>query len=266
MNDIALEAARKRLLVGQNLNWWKGDKARLSRENIEELDEDFDIEYRHGRFYNLRPQTQKSVSKVGGMPKCTNCIDKGVVCSGPTNPSMRMCAQCAVDGLTPDKCVYLDDSLKLSLPAWYGRGQVAAGGGAGGAAGGAANVPIQPAVPNRAGAGLAIRLPLGRGSPTGMGNEENVNEENENEVNSNASRDPYATAEQIAAGRAKKQKRRNNVARKVAESALDNMAAGNESAKAVQAMAAAAGAGGKRKRKSRKQTLKRKQKFTRKQK
>ena len=274
MSDVALEAARQRLLVGQNLNWWKGDKARLSRENIKELKEDFDIEYRHRRFYNLRPQTQKSISKVGEMPKCTNCIDKGVVCSGPTNPSMRMCAQCAVDGLTPEKCVYLDDSLKLSLPAWYGRGQVAAGGGAGGAAGGAggaaggaANVPIQPAVPNIAGAGLAaIRRPLGRGSPTGIMENENVNEENENEVNSNASRDPYATAEQIAAGRAKKQKRRNNVARKVAESALDNMAAGNESAKAVKAMAAAAGAGGKRKRKSRKQTLKRKQKFTRKQK
>ena len=132
MSDVALEAARQRLLVGQNLNWWKGDKARLSRENIKELKEDFDIEYRHRRFYNLRPQTQKSISKVGEMPKCTNCIDKGVVCSGPTNPSMRMCAQCAVDGLTPEKCVYLDDSLKLSLPAWYGRGQVAAGGGAGG--------------------------------------------------------------------------------------------------------------------------------------
>ena len=267
MADTAVEAVRKRLLVGQNLNWWKGDKTLLSKANIKELKKDFDIEYRHGRFYNLRPQTQKSVSKVGGMPKCTNCIDKGVVCSGPTNPSMRMCAQCAVDGLKPENCVYLDDSLKLSLPAWYGRGQVAAGGGAGGAAGGAANVPIQPAVPNIAGAGLAaIRRPLGRGSPTGIMENENVNEENENEVNSNASRDPYATAEQIAAGRAKKQKRRNNVARKVAESALDNMAAGNESAKAVQAMAAAAGAGGKRKRKSRKQTLKRKQKFTRKQK
>ena len=274
MADTVVEAVRKRLLVGQNLNWWKGDKVRLSKENIKELDEDFDIEYRprHKRFYNLRPQTQKSISKVGEMPKCTNCIDKGVVCSGPTNPSMRMCAQCAVDGLTPDKCVYLDDSLKLSLPAWYGRGQVAAGGGAGGAAGGAANVPIQPAVPNRAGAGLAaIRRPLGRGSPTGIMenenvNEENVNEENENEVNSNASRDPYATAEQIAAGRAKKQKRRNNVARKVAESALDNMAAGNESAKAVQAMAKAAGAGGKRSRKQKQKNLKRKQKFTRKQK
>jgi hypothetical protein len=95
-----------------------------------------------------------------------------------------------------------------------------------------------------------------------MVNEENVNNE-ENNVNSNASRDPNATEEQIAAGRAKKQKRRNNVARKVAESALNNMAAGNESAKAVQAMAKAAGAGGKR---SRKQKQKRKQKLTRKQK
>ena len=265
MSDTAVEAVRQRLLVGHNLNWWKGDKARLSRENINELRNEFNIEYRprHKRFYNLRPQTQKSVSKVGGMPKCTNCINKGVVCSGPTNPSMQMCAQCAVDGLKPENCVYLDDSLKLSLPAWYGRGQVAAGGG------GVANVPIQPAVPNRAGAGLAIRLPLGRGSPTGIENEENnVNEANENEVNSNASRDPYATEAEIAAGKAKKQARRNKVARNLAASALNNMAAGNESAKAVQAMAAAAGAGagGKRKRKSRKQTLKRKQKFTRKQK
>ena len=265
MADTAVEAVRQRLLVDQNLNWWKGDKARLSRENINELRNEFNIEYRprHKRFYNLRPQTQKSVSKVGGMPKCTNCINKGVVCSGPTNPSMQMCAQCAVDGLKPENCVYLDDSLKLSLPAWYGRGQVAAGGGG---VASALNAPIQPAVPNRAGAGLAaIRRPTGRGSPTGMENE-NVNEENG--VNSNASRDPNATEAEIAAGKAKKQARRNKVARNLAASALNNMAAGNESAKAVQAMAAAAGAGagGKRKRKSRKQTLKRKQKFTRKQK
>jgi hypothetical protein len=113
----------------------------------------------------------------------------------------------------------------------------------------------------------------------------------ENEVNSNASRDPNATEAEIAAGKAKKQARRNKVARNLAASRLN---AGNESAKAVQAMAAAAGAGGgggggggdgfgglspievvhesrsrksqKQKRKSRKQTLKRKQKFTRKQK
>ena len=78
--------------------------------------------------------------------------------------------------------------------------------------------------------------------------------------------DPLPKGRRIAAGRAKKQKRRNNVARKVAESALDNMAAGNESAKAVQAMAKAAGAGGKRSRKQKQKNLKRKQKFTRKQK
>jgi hypothetical protein len=93
----------------------------------------------------------------------------------------------------------------------------------------------------------------------------NVNEENEeNNVNSNASRDPNATEEQIAAGRAKKQARRNKVARIVAESALNNLAAGNESAKAVQAMAKAAG--GKRSRRQKQKNLKRKQKQTRKQK
>jgi hypothetical protein len=90
----------------------------------------------------------------------------------------------------------------------------------------------------------------------------NENEENEeNNVNSNASRNPNATEEQIAAGRAKKQARRNKVARIVAESALN---AGNESAKAVQAMAKAAG--GKRSRKQKQKNLKRKQKQTRKQK
>jgi hypothetical protein len=95
----------------------------------------------------------------------------------------------------------------------------------------------------------------------------NVNEENEeNNVNSNASRDPNATEEQIAAGRAKKQARRNKVARNLAASALNNLAAGNESAKAVQAMAKAAGAGGKRSRKQKQKNLKRKQKQTRKQK
>jgi hypothetical protein len=251
MSDTVKEAVRQRLLR-QNLNWWKGNNRKLSRENINQLRNEFDIEYRHRRFYNLRAQSQKPSPKVG-MLKCDNCIRKGVLCSGPTNPVMRMCTQCAVDKLKPEECVY--SSLDLNLPAWA-RG----GGGAGGAA---ANALIQPAVPNRGGAGLAIRIPenVGRGSPTGMVDEENVNNE-ENNVNSNASRDPNATEEQIAAGRAKKQKRRNNVARKVAESALNNMAAGNESAKAVQAMAKAAGAKRSRKQKN----LKRKQKQTRKQK
>jgi len=245
MSDTVTEAVRQRLLR-QNLNWWKGNNRELSRENINQLRNEFDIEYRHRRFYNLRPQSQKSSPKVG-MLKCDNCIRKGVLCSGPTNPRMRMCAQCAVDRLKPEECVY--SSLDLNLPAW--------------AAGGAANAIIQPAQAGAGGAGLAIRIPenVGRGSPTGMVdvNEDNLN--NENEVNSNASRDPNATEEQIAAGRAKKQKRRNNVARKVAASALNNLAAGNESAKAVQAMAKAAGA-----KRSRKQNQKRKQKFTRKQK
>jgi hypothetical protein len=190
---------------------------------------------------------------------CEKCKELGKTCTGM---APNLCPQCAVAGLKPEDCVYLDDSLKLTVPAWYTRG--AAGGGGGGGGGGVAsalNAPIQPAVPNRAGAGLAaIRRPTGRGSPTGIENE-NVNEENE--VNSNASRDPNATEAEIAAGKAKKQARRNKVARNLAASRLN---AGNESAKAVQAMAAAAGAGGKRKRKSRKQTLKRKQKFTRKQK
>ena len=247
MSDTVTEAVRQRLLR-QNLNWWKGNNRELSRENINQLRNEFDIEYRHRRFYNLRPQSQKSSPKVG-MLKCDNCIRKGVLCSGPTNPRMRMCAQCAVDRLKPEECVY--SSLDLNLPAW------AAGGGG---AGGAANALIQPAQAGAGGAGLAIRIPenVGRGSPTGMVNENEENEENN--VNSNASRDPNATEEQIAAGRAKKQARRNKVARIVAESALN---AGNESAKAVQAMAKAAGAGGKR---SRKQKQKRKQKYTRKQK
>jgi hypothetical protein len=266
MSDVALEAARQRLLLGQNLKWWKGDKARLSRENINELRNDFNIEYRHGRFYNLRPQTQKSVSKVGGMPKCTNCIAKGVVCSGPTNPSMQMCTQCAVDGLNPEECVYLNDSLKLSLPAWYGRGAGGGGGGGGGAS--ALNVPIQPAVPNRTGAGLAIRRPTERGSPTGM-EYENANEENE--VNSINSNDPNATEEEIAASKAKKNKRRAAVAKLLANSALtnanNNLAAGDKSAKAVRAMAkAAGGGGGKHSRTNKRKNLKRKQKQTRKQK
>ena len=255
MSDTVKEAVRQRLLR-QNLNWWKRNNRELSRENINQLRNEFDIEYRHRRFYNLRAQSQKSSPKVG-MLKCDNCIRKGVLCSGPTNPRMRMCAQCAVDRLNPEDCVY--SSLDLNLPAWASGGA----GGAGGAGGGAANAIIQPAVPNRGGAGLAIRIPenVGRGSPTGM---VDVNEENEeNNVNSNASRDPNATEEQITAGRAKKQARRNKVARIVAESALN---AGNESAKAVQAMAKAAGAGGKRSRKQKQKNLKRKQKQTRKQK
>ena len=252
MGDTVKEAVRQRLLR-QNLNWWKGNNRELSPENINQLKNEFNIEYRHRRFYNLRAQSQKSSPKVG-MLRCNNCIRKGITCSGPTNPRMRMCVQCATAGLEEKDCVY--PQLNLELPAW-----ASAGG-----AGGAANAVIQPAEAGAGGAGLAIRVPVnvGRGSPTGMVNEENVNEENE--VNSNASRDPYATEEQIAAGRAKKQKRRNNVAKKVAESALNNMAAGNESAKAVQAMAKAAGAGGKRSRKQKQKNLKRKQKFTRKQK
>ena len=248
MSDTVTEAVRQRLLR-QNLNWWKGNNRELSRENINQLRNEFDIEYRHRRFYNLRPQSQKSSPKVG-MLKCDNCIRKGVLCSGPTNPRMRMCAQCAVDRLKPEECVY--SSLDLNLPAW-----------ASGGAGGAANAIIQPAQAGAGGAGLAIRIPenVGRGSPTGMVNENEENEENN--VNSNASRDPNATEEQIAAGRAKKQARRNKVARIVAESALN---AGNESAKAVQAMAKAAGAGGKRSRKQKQKNLKRKQKQTRKQK
>ena len=252
MSDKVTEAVRQRLLR-QNLNWWKGNQRELSQENINQLRNEFDIEYRHRRFYNLRAQNQKPSPKVGMMVRCDNCKRKGVKCSGPTNPKMRMCTQCAVDGVKPEECVY--SSFDLNLPAW------ASGGGAGGAA---ADAIIQPAVSNRGGAGLAIRVPknVGRGSPTGMVNEENVN--NENEVNSNASRDPNATEEQIAAGRAKKQARRNKVARNLAASALNNLAAGDESAKAVQAMAKAAGAGAKRSRKQK--NLKRKQKLTRKQK
>ena len=252
MSDVALEAARQRLLVGQNLNWWKGDKARLSRENIKELKEDFDIEYRHRRFYNLRPL------KVVKMLRCNNCIKKGITCSGPTNPRMRMCVQCATAGLEEKDCVY--PQLNLELPAW-----ASAGG-----AGGAANAVIQPAEAGAGGAGLAIRIPLarneGKGSPTGFMEDVDEEEYNENATNSNASRDPNATAEQVARGRAKKEARRKKVANNLAKSALNNMAAGNESAKAVQAMAKAAGAGGKRSRKQKQKNLKRKQKFTRKQK
>jgi hypothetical protein len=250
MDTNSRRAIRGRLLA-QNLNWWKGNEE-LYNNNINYLRNELDIEYRRGdkKFYNLRPQNQKPSPQVGKMSRCDNCIKKGVVCSGPTNPKMRMCAQCAVDGVKPEECVY--SSLNLNLPAWA-------------AGGGVANAIIQPAQAGAGGAGLAIRVPenVGRGSPTGMVNAENVNNE-ENEVNSNASRDPNATEEEIAAGRAKKQARRNKVARNVAKSALNNMAAGNESAKAVQAMAKAAGAGGKRSRK--RKNLKRKHKFTRKQK
>ena len=171
---------------------------------------------------------------------------------------MRMCVQCATAGLEEKDCVY--PQLNLELPAW-----ASAGGGAGGGAGGAANAVIQPAEAGAGGAGLAIRIPLarneGKGSPTGFMEDVDEEEYNENATNSNASRDPTATAEQVARGRAKKEARRKKVANNLAKSALNNMAAGNESAKAVQAMAKAAGAGGKRSRKQ-----KRKQKFTRKQK
>jgi len=241
MSDTVTEAVRQRLLR-QNLNWWKGNKRRLSQDNINQLRNEFNIEYRdeNKRFYNLRAQTQKSPLKVGMLSRCDNCIRKNVKCSGPTNPVMRMCAQCAVDNLKPEECVY--SSLDLNLPAW--------------ARSGGGDALIQPAQAGAGGAGLAIRIPqnVGRGSPTGMVNEENVNNENNNGVNSNASRDPNATEEEIAAGRAKKQARRNKVARNVAASALVNLAAG------------AAGAGGKRSRTNKRKNLKRKQKQTRKQK
>jgi hypothetical protein len=253
MADRAVEAVRQRLLLGQNLNWWKGDKTRLSPANINELRNDFNI------FYNPHSKRFSNLRKSRRMP-CTKCNDMGKLCTGV---APAMCPQCAIAGYSREDCVYLDKPLELSVAAG-GRGQVAAGGGG---AGGAANAPIQPAVPNRGGAGLAaIRRPLGRGSPTGMEYGENENEENENEENEVNSNDPNATEAEIAAGRAKRQARINAVRNLAAASALDNMASGNRSAKAVRAMAAAAGAGGKRKRKSRKQTLKRKQKFTRKQK
>ena len=247
MGDTVKEAVRQRLLR-QNLNWWKGNNRELSRENINQLRNEFKIEYRptDKKFYNLRPL------KVEKMLRCDNCIKKGVTCSGPTNPRMRMCVQCATAGLEEKDCVY--PQLNLELPAW-----------ARGGAGGPANAVIQPAEAGAGGVGLAIRVPLsrneGKGSPTGFMEDVDEEEYNENETNSNASRDPTATAEQVARGRAKKEARRKKVANNLAKSALNNMAAGNESAKAVQAMAKAAGAGGKRSRKQ-----KRKQKFTRKQK
>lgn len=245
MDKNSRRAIRGRLLA-QNLNWWKGDEE-LYDNNINYLRNVLDIKYRPGdkKFYNLLAQNQKPSPKVGMMSRCDNCIKKGVTCSGPTNPRMRMCTQCAVAGLEEKDCVY--SSLNLNLPAW------ASG----------ANAVIQPAKAGTGGAGLAIRVPLGRneekGSPTGF--MENVEEYNENATNSNASRDPNATASQIARGRAKKEARRKKVTNNLAKSALNNMAAGNESAKAVQAMAKAAGG----KRNSRKQKNS-KQKFTRKQK
>ena len=252
MGDTVTEAVRQRLLR-QNLNWWKGDEE-LYNNNIKYLRNELDIEYRSAdkKFYNLRAQSQKPLLKVGKMLRCNNCIKKGVTCSGPTNQRMRMCVQCATAGLEEKDCVY--PQLNLELPAW-----------AMGGAGGAANAVIQPAKAGAGGAGLAIRIPLsrneGKGSPTGFMEDVDEEENNENATNSNASRDPTATAEQVARGRAKKEARRKKVANNLAKSALNNMAAGNESAKAVQAMAKAAGAGGKRSRKQ-----KRKQKFTRKQK
>ena len=253
MGDTVKEAVRQRLLR-QNLNWWKGNNRELLPENINQLRNEFKIEYRPAdkKFYNLRPL------KVEKMLRCNNCIKKGVTCSGPTNPRMRMCVQCATAGLEEKDCVY--PQLNLELPAWASAG--------GGGAGGAANAVIQPAEAGAGGAGLAIRVPVnvGRGSPTGFMEDVNEEEYNENATNSNASRDPTATAEQVARGRAKKEARRKKVANNLAKSALNNMAAGNESAKAVQAMAKAAGAGGKRSRKQKQKNLKRKQKFTRKQK
>ena len=251
MGDTVKEAVRQRLLR-QNLNWWKGDNRELSPENINQLRNEFKIEYRPAdkKFYNLRPL------KVEKMLRCDNCIKKGITCSGPTNPRMRMCVQCATAGLEEKDCVY--PQLNLELPAW-----ASAGG-----AGGAANAVIQPAEAGAGGAGLAIRIPLsrneGKGSPTGFMEDVDEEEYNENATNSNASRNPNATAEQVARGRAKKEARRKKVANNLAKSALNNMAAGNESAKAVQAMAKAAGAGGKRSRKQKQKNLKRKQKFTRK--
>ena len=251
-------AVRQRLLSDPGwVNW--------NRMNMKKR-QDYLQTYRLGRYHNrfietganpfLDPPIKKAPQNIG-MP-CTKCNDLGKHCTGV---APAMCPQCAVAGFRKEDCVYLDDPLKLAMPASYG--QVAAGGG-----GSVANAPIQPAVPNRAGAGLAIRLPKGRGSPTGMENE-NGNENN-NGVNTNASRDPNATEEEIAAGRAKRQARRNQAARLEAASALNNLAAGRESAKAVQAMAKAAGGGGggvgggggkkSRKRKNRKQKLTRKQK------
>jgi len=69
----------------------------------------------------------KSQPKVG--MSCEKCKELGKTCTGI---APNICPQCAVAGLKPEECVYLDDSLKLSLPAWYRRG---VGGGGGGARG-----------------------------------------------------------------------------------------------------------------------------------
>jgi hypothetical protein len=253
MSNVATEAVRRRLIDQQNLKWWKGDKRALSRENINQLRNEFDIFYNpyYQRFSNLRKSKKMS---------CSKCNELGKVCTGV---APAMCPQCAVAGFKQADCVYLDNSLGLSA--------AAAGGGApayGNGQGGAAEAPIQPAVPNRAGAGLAIRLPVGRGSPTGLMNEENEN--NGNGVNTNASRDPNATNEEIAAGRAKRQARRNAAARMGAASSLNRFSVGrNESARFEAASTLgklAAGGGGGKSRKRKQKNLKRKQKFTRKQK
>jgi hypothetical protein len=245
-------AVRQRLLADPGwVNW--------NRMNMKKR-QDYLQTYRLGRYHNrfietganpfLDPPVKKALQNIG-MP-CTKCNELGKHCTGV---APKICPQCAVAGFKQADCVYFNDALKLSVPAWYG--QVAAGGGA----------PIQPAVPNRAGAGLAIRLPSGKGSPTGFMEQEAAN----NNLNSNASRDPNADEEAKAAGKEKKNKRRATVAKLLANSALtnnDNLAAGNESAVAVQAMAKAAGGGGggggggkkSRKRKNRKQKLTRKQK------
>ena len=217
----------------------------------------------------------KSQPKVG--MSCEKCKKLGKTCTG-TAPNL--CPQCGVAGFKQGECVYLDDALKLTVPAWYTRGAApiggVGGGGGGGGGGGSvaggggsvasgADAPIQLAIPNRGGAGLAIRKP-GRGSPTGFENEV-LN--NNNGVFSNASRDPNATEEEVAAGRAKRQSRRNKVADALEASRLNNMAAGPNSARAVNEIAAGAGGGGGGGRKSRKQkrkNQKRKQKLTRKQK
>ena len=253
-------AVRQRLLADPGwVNW--------NRMNMKKR-QDYLQTYRLGRYHNrfietganpfLDPPVKKAPQNIG--MSCTKCNDLGKHCTGV---APAMCPQCAVAGFKQADCVYLDDPLKLAMPAWYG--QVAAGGGGGSVA----NAPIQPARLGTAGAGLAIRLPSGKGSPTGFMEQEAAN----NNVNSNASRDPNADEEAKAAGKEKKNKRRATVAKLLANSALtnnNNLAAGRESAKAVQAMAKAAGSGGggggggggkkSRKRKNRKQKFTRKQK------
>ena len=261
-------AVRQRLLADPGwVNW--------NRMNMKKR-QDYLQTYRLGRYHNrfietganpfLDPPVKKAPQNIG--MSCTKCNDLGKHCTGV---APAMCPQCAVAGFKQADCVYLDDPLKLAMPAWYG--QVAAGGG--GSVASLANAPIQPARLGTAGAGLAIRLPKGRGSPTGMENE-NANENN-NGVNTNASRDPNATEEEIAAGRAKRQARRNQAARLEAASALNKFSVGrNESARFEAASslskfasgrkaAGSGGGGGGGGKKSRKRKN-RKQKFTRKQK